>query len=774
MSLERRDMLSQSIRLLIWIRKMRETNTPTTLEEAIALIGHQRRELSLLRIEIAALKGKDSSQSTIGLADKKTLLSAMLGLVRYSSAQRLSKVDMQVVHDSGLFDEEFYIEELKGRSDSVRASKAPLKHYLRVGAFEGLDPSPQFDSDWYLATNSDVKAVGLNPLVHYIKHGRYEGRMPKLGAKGTVLRGEPVSASGFNRKLWNGFPHIALSALEQRADQELNSEAAWYLASWCYAHGDLETALERVEQSIVNSPSGANQRGLIGLTKCYALLDQRPGIEKIMEDPNNVRQLGSAYPYIQANLLSCQSRWSESLSAVNGVFYRVGMTGITLKDSSAPPRLDSLADESASIGAASPILPAEGLPLISVVVPAYNAGGTLHIALEGLLAQTWPALEVIVVDDGSSDNTAEVARAYAERDSRVRYLPNPRNMGAYPTRNRGMKAAKGEYVTVHDSDDWSHPQKLERQLQPLINDPSNVASFSSWVRVTAEMRFVGPWLLSEAFVEKNHSSAVMRREVLEEIGYWDEVNVAGDTEFLWRLEHNYGHQNIVHVLPTTPLSFALADDTSLTRTKATHVKTIHYGLRRIYRESAQWWHRYCEGKPVLDPSQARDDSNTARDDKNTARDDRNTARGSSRPFPVPLGIVRGSNSEFDQVLVGNFAVEGEQLDLTLKAIDRCVAERGEFCLFHWPDYLGWHGASIADEVFDLCHKHGLSFAHMGLTLSAAKVLMIDDELWRYPPSHSVQIEGLERVESVEGNLVQPQAELVDYFVQGGVQSMAGL
>lgn len=731
-----------------------EFNQPKTLQQALDVIEHLDSQVQIQADRIAELEQLIEN----GATERRSVSRGRLrGVLSYIAALSpfTHKADAALVLESGLFDSEYYLAQVADRNDYKVARRNPVRHYLTIGGFEGLDPGPEFDSDWYLVNNSDVSAVGINPLVHYVRYGGQEGRLPHHGAVGTGLGGLPVSDRAFNRKLWNGFSHIALSELATLADDGLNNGAAWYLAGWCYAHGDLASALERVEQSIANSSEGINRRALIGLAKCYTMLQEAAGLESILAAPGAERQLDSAYPYIHANMVNEQSRWNAWATAINSIFYRVGLTGITVRDPDRGPALNNL------IGAHDQEVFNEArndeLPLISVIVPTYNAGSTLPVALDSLLAQSWPALEIIVVDDGSIDNTAELAHAYAARDCRVRYLPNVQNIGAYPTRNNGMRMARGEFVTVHDSDDWSHPQKLERQVLPLINDSEKIATFSSWVRVTGDMRFVGPWLLSENFVEKNHSSVVVRRSVFDDIGYWDEVNVAADTEFLWRLEHNCGHRNIVHVLPSTPLSFALADDSSLTRAKATHVKTIHYGLRRIYREAARWWHRYSDGKPVLGATPS-------------GEGERFSQPGSAtRPFPIPLGIARGTPREFDGLLVGDFAIDGDRLSEALSAINQEISRGSKLCLFHWPSYTGWHGAPIADEIFELCQRHGLDFAHMGLTVKSERAVMIDAGLWVYPPTHAVRVEGLQRVEALDGGLIAPQSEILEYFLQGGVE-----
>ena len=96
-------------------------------------------------------------------------------------------------------------------------------------------------------------------------------------------------------------------------------------------------------------------------------------------------------------------------------------------------------------------------PRFSVVIPAYNAGKTIARALDSALEQTWLAHEIIVVDDGSSDDTCEAVSAYGDR---VIYL-RQENAGPSAARNRGVDAASGDWITFLDADDWYYPTRLE-------------------------------------------------------------------------------------------------------------------------------------------------------------------------------------------------------------------------------------------------------------------------------------------------------------------------
>src|SRR4051812_7319537 len=105
-------------------------------------------------------------------------------------------------------------------------------------------------------------------------------------------------------------------------------------------------------------------------------------------------------------------------------------------------------------------------PLVSVVIPAFNAERFLGEALASVSAQTYAPVETIVVDDGSSDGTAEVARAHPEVA-----LIEQENSGPAAARNRGFAASRGEFIAFHDSDDLMTPDKLAVQVSHMLENP---------------------------------------------------------------------------------------------------------------------------------------------------------------------------------------------------------------------------------------------------------------------------------------------------------------
>lgn len=198
-------------------------------------------------------------------------------------------------------------------------------------------------------------------------------------------------------------------------------------------------------------------------------------------------------------------------------------------------------------------------PLVSVIIPAYNCAGYLLRALDSVVAQTYPAdrFEVFVVDDGSSDDTREVAAAYAQRDRRVRLLTQA-NAGPAAARNRGIVAARGKLVAFLDADDTWAPTKLAEQAALFARDRPD-ADGRELGLVHCSVRFVDPqgdpvqgWMrrcppargdilldfVCDFFLIT--SAVMVPRRCLDEVGHFDEtLRVGEDNELFLRLLARY-------------------------------------------------------------------------------------------------------------------------------------------------------------------------------------------------------------------------------------------
>lgn len=128
--------------------------------------------------------------------------------------------------------------------------------------------------------------------------------------------------------------------------------------------------------------------------------------------------------------------------------------------------------------------------LVSVIMPVYNAAVWLHRAVDSVLAQSHANLELVVVDDGSQDDSHAILEAYACADARVRVQRQPANGGVAAARNAGIAVARGDFIAFLDADDWWHPAKLERQLADMRKSGALI-SYAAYWRVAEDGRVLG-------------------------------------------------------------------------------------------------------------------------------------------------------------------------------------------------------------------------------------------------------------------------------------------
>ncbi len=183
-------------------------------------------------------------------------------------------------------------------------------------------------------------------------------------------------------------------------------------------------------------------------------------------------------------------------------------------------------------------------PLVSVILPTYNRGYIIERAIKSVLNQTYKNLELIIVDDGSTDNTEEIVKSI--EDKRIIFLKHKKNKGASSARNTGIKNSKGEYISFIDSDDVWFPLKLEKQINIFrkISDEYGVV-FSSFFYIRYDgQKLILPGHFSEKKLKNimerfnivNLSSSLIKKEYILESGLFDErFPRLQDWEFFFRL-----------------------------------------------------------------------------------------------------------------------------------------------------------------------------------------------------------------------------------------------
>lgn len=232
------------------------------------------------------------------------------------------------------------------------------------------------------------------------------------------------------------------------------------------------------------------------------------------------------------------------------------------------------------------------VPLVSVIMTGYRTARRIGPALESLRSQTHRNLEIIVVDDASDDDLGEAVQAAAQGDPRVLYYRLPRNVGPYVAKDLALRElTKGDFVTCHDSDDWSHPRKIELQLKPLLQDPAKVFTWSHWLRLSDEGRI--QVRQCHPLLRPNLSSLLFRREaVLSRAGGYDAVRTGADSEFLARLQVVFGRKAGLRL--RKPLALGAVRDDSLTHSAETGTTEGGITASRLqYWEAWRAWHLGC-------------------------------------------------------------------------------------------------------------------------------------------------------------------------------------
>ena len=173
-------------------------------------------------------------------------------------------------------------------------------------------------------------------------------------------------------------------------------------------------------------------------------------------------------------------------------------------------------------------------PLVSVVIPVFNGERFLREAVQSVLDQKYSPIEIIIVDDGSTDGTSAVARSFSET---VRYLYQA-NQGPAAARNRGIEHAQGSLIAFADADDLWPSEKLEMQLPYLINDAAIEIVMGRIQQVRLSKTVNGQTQaeeLAEPAFSVNLGSAVIKKSVFERVGLFDEsMRYSEDVDWFMR------------------------------------------------------------------------------------------------------------------------------------------------------------------------------------------------------------------------------------------------
>jgi hypothetical protein len=497
---------------------------------------------------------------------------------------------------------------------------------------------------WYLRHDREALLTGLNRAGLRVipGAGRYETRSPRVGA--------------LVDRAWAGHVTRSLAELERLATfpGREGRDAELALADWEITHGNPLRAVDR-------------------LTALKRL--PRDGQVLLAE----ARQLAGATP-------------PNALDTVNARLRRAGLPPVQSSDR---------ALRGLTVIAPAPI---DG-PLVTVIVPAFESEATIASTLASLLNQSWRNLEIIVVDDASTDRTGDAVKRI--EDPRITLIRHDSNQGAYGARNRGLQVAAGEFVTVNDADDWAHPAKIATQVQHLLDHSDVTANTSDLVRVTDDLRRVRRGIPHGKFVGYNHASLMVHTSTLRSLGGWDDVRVGADSELEARLVYLYGKDAVARLHSGVPLTLARSDASSLTGNPVTGLASSRTstGARRLYTQAYTHWHRSLSA--------------------DTPRLERTSDH---QPFPAPALIRHRTKStdHFDVVILSDLALPGGTTASNLAEVAANEQAGWRTGLVHNRNPK-FRDIGVNPKFFAACSDHTR-------LLSAGERVSCDVLVIKYPPS----------------------------------------
>ncbi len=326
-----------------------------------------------------------------------------------------------------------------------------------------------FDKQWYLDNYQDVVLSGMDPFVHYQKIGRLLNRHPCDPTKAKIVHPAPVAQPN----------SINITNKNIRGDFNLKSGGSGELYGWLAEIGDEQprTALIKINgraypviadikrEDLSRNKINQGKHGfrmsvpaefIDGKTHQLELIDEKSG--------QLVKQVATSWQHNRK--FSCFEEFLAE-SMVNPMIY----APYREEDKRCFAMMENMRRRLMAYSIEHNLT-----ELVSIIMPAFNREDTIRQAIESVLSQTYPHFELIIVDDGSTDGTADVVKSFD--DDRVRLIEGPGRSGVSEARNIGLRDAKGELIAYLDSDNTWEPEYLTAMIAALHQTPHAQAAYS--------------------------------------------------------------------------------------------------------------------------------------------------------------------------------------------------------------------------------------------------------------------------------------------------------
>jgi glycosyltransferase involved in cell wall biosynthesis len=284
------------------------------------------------------------------------------------------------------------------------------------------------------------------------------------------------------------------------------------------------------------------------------------------------------------------AQWADN---VNKFLQQFNQTPVTVAERSTEDGDDTWVNRLAFVGADHLQGTVHG-PLVSVIMTAWNAEATVLGSALSILRQSWSPIELLIVDDASTDGTWSVMNDIAAAHGSVRVMRNVVSVGTYASKNMALLKARGEYVTCQDADDLSHPQRIELQMRPILDSHRFVkGTYTLLMRIEriGAIKRCGirdkhrefDWSCMDGVLRTAYMTPLLNKKwMMRALGSWDSVLYSADGEIMHRAGTMVGATGFQLVYAVGVLSLDRIDSLSK--------RGVDDGSRKVYKESYKTWH----------------------------------------------------------------------------------------------------------------------------------------------------------------------------------------
>jgi glycosyltransferase involved in cell wall biosynthesis len=320
----------------------------------------------------------------------------------------------------------------------------------------------------------------------------------------------------------------------KHGNKPVQKEAAWQLAMWHSNHFCREDAQKALEYLPFFKKYEKNKRRLEQAcyleAECFALINKKELASTVVS-----KGVQKNCPEKYTALMRYTQTRKDQNKLLKRFYEWYNLDQVSIDDNGLPVALNAMNLTAAEQNAECSV---------SIILPVSNSVEGLELALRSLVQQTWKFIEIIIIDQGSADDTAQIVQNFQANDNRIRLIEYSNCRSFFDALNRGYEEANGNFVTGFSINSWAHPRLIEKQVHHLKQNAKSVANMVKSLRYDENgIPYRGKEPATYLFTDLL-SLMFRKNRIKTDLGYWDSVREGAEREFLARIRKYYGNESV--------------------------------------------------------------------------------------------------------------------------------------------------------------------------------------------------------------------------------------